>query len=99
MADHFKRRIAEEMENVALLPREIVVQADHVMALGQQPLAQVGSQKSGSPGHKNSRGIEKVRTHKNTPSLSSISRPAPVRHSAKAKFEARNSKFETNLKL
>ena len=52
--NQLKVRFAQQMRDVRLLAGEEIVQADHVVAHRDQPFAEVGAQKTGAAGDKNS---------------------------------------------
>ena len=54
MADQLKRRIAEEMRNVALGSGEEVVDADHLVTVADQAIAQMRAEETGAAGYENS---------------------------------------------
>ena len=48
VAEELEVGLREEMGDVGLLAREEVVDADHVVALGDQPLAEVAAEEAGA---------------------------------------------------
>jgi len=53
MPKELEIRIRQEMRNILFLSRVEVVDANDLMPLGEQALAQVRSDKTSSPGHQN----------------------------------------------
>ena len=53
VAQKFEISLTQQMCDVRLLAGEEIVDANHVMAVGDQPLAQVRAQKAGSTGNHN----------------------------------------------
>ena len=53
VADQFEVRLAQQVGDVRLLAGEEVVQADHVVAFVDQPLAEVRAEKAGPAGDQN----------------------------------------------
>lgn len=53
MAQQLEERIRRQVEDVALVPRVEVVRAEDLVAVVQQPFAQVGAKESGAAGDKN----------------------------------------------
>ncbi len=51
VAHRLEMRMADEMRDVVLATGEIVVHAQHVVAVAQQPLAQMRSEEAGAAGH------------------------------------------------
>ena len=50
VAHQLEHRVAQQVRDVALAAGEVVVDAEHVVALGQQPLAQVRPEEAGAAG-------------------------------------------------
>ena len=59
MADQFKVRFAQQVANILLLAGEEVIEADDIMPLGNESVAQVRTQKSGPAGNEDT--FERVR--------------------------------------
>jgi hypothetical protein len=55
MAMRLEVRVADQVGDVVLAPGEVVVDAQHIMALGQQPLAQMRAEESGAACHQDTR--------------------------------------------
>ena len=53
VADQLEVRAGQQMGDIRLLAGEEVVQADHVVTVFQQPLAEVGAEKTSSAGDQN----------------------------------------------
>ena len=53
MAHQLEVRVADEVRDVVFRAGEEVVHAQHVVALGQEPLAQVRADEAGAAGHQN----------------------------------------------
>ena len=53
VANQFKVGLVEQVNNVRLLARKKVVQADDIVPLSHQPLTQMRAEKTSSSGHQN----------------------------------------------
>jgi hypothetical protein len=50
VADHLEIRMRQQVADAVARPGEEAVQADHCLALGKQPLAEVGAEETGAAG-------------------------------------------------
>ena len=64
MADELERRVAEQMGDVAPGAGVEVVDAQHLMALADQPLAQMRAQETRAAGHKHPLLLEIAPAHR-----------------------------------
>jgi hypothetical protein len=55
--------VVQQMKDVSLLPREIVIEADYSVALFEQPFTKMGTQESGPPGDKNPHSVKGIVRH------------------------------------
>jgi hypothetical protein len=51
VAHEFEARVCKKMLDIALRPREQVIDAKDFMSIRQQPVNQMGTEKTGSPGY------------------------------------------------
>ena len=58
VADDFESRMREEVSHVFLAAREEVVDANHFVATGDEPVAEMTAQEPGSAGHQNRRHVD-----------------------------------------
>ena len=62
VAHRLEMWVGQQMSDVVLAPGEIIVDAEHVVALGQQALAQMRAEKTGAAGDENTFGDDAHRT-------------------------------------
>src|SRR5262249_3163540 len=53
VAEHLEMRVPQQMHDMVLGAGEVIVDAEHVETVGEQPFAQMRAEESGSPGHQN----------------------------------------------
>jgi hypothetical protein len=51
VAHQLEPRVTQQVLDVALRPREEVVDAKNVLAASDEPIAEMGTEKAGAPGH------------------------------------------------
>ena len=56
VAHRLEMRVGQQVRDVVLAAGEIIVDAEHVVALGEQPLAQMRAEKTGAAGDQNAFG-------------------------------------------
>jgi hypothetical protein len=58
--------VVQQMKDISLLAREIIVQADHRVTLFKQPFTKMGTQESGPSGDKSPHSVKSIMLHHET---------------------------------
>jgi hypothetical protein len=66
MPDELEMPIVQQMKNISLLAREIIIEANHRVALFKQPFTKMGAQESGPSGHQNPHSVKSMVRHHET---------------------------------
>ena len=78
VSHEFKPGMLKQMFDVALCAREQIVDAQHVMAIGKQPVDQVRAKKTSPARYEDAFGREIITCHSKSLSSNSLSDPALI---------------------